>query len=227
MEAIVLAGGRGTRLASVIHDLPKVMAPIHGRPFLEFLLHRLRLNGIHRVILSVGYLAECVHDHFGEKFEGLELAYSVEQKPLGTGGAVRKALKMANSDALCVMNGDTFADLDFSRMLANHIRMGAEVSLAVVEVSDCARYGNVLIEDGRVTEFQEKGRVGPGLISLGAYVLNRDVFAPYDLPDVFSIEMDFFVPHLNTIRPLAFVTSGYFIDIGVPEDFVRAQHELL
>jgi D-glycero-alpha-D-manno-heptose 1-phosphate guanylyltransferase len=226
MEAIVLAGGRGTRLASIIHDVPKVLAPVGNRPFLELLLHRLRQKGMERVILSVGYLADSIRDHFGDEFDGLELAYAVEEAPLGTGGAVMNALTMASTDAIFVMNGDTVVDLDYATMLARHIDAGVTASIAVVEVPDCTRYGRVVIQEGRVTGYTEKGYAGPGFISVGTYVMNRDVFAPYRMPAVFSIETDFFAPHIHELRPLAFITSGYFIDIGIPEDLARAQTEL-
>jgi D-glycero-alpha-D-manno-heptose 1-phosphate guanylyltransferase len=226
MEAIVLAGGRGTRLASVIQSVPKVLAPLGNRPFLELLLQRLRQKGIERVILSVGYLAASIRDHFGDEFDGLELAYAMEEQPLGTGGAAMEALKLATTDAVFVLNGDTFVDLDYAVMLGSHINAGVTATIAVTEVSDCTRFGRVLIDEGRVAGFTEKGHAGPGQISVGAYVMNRGVFAPYRMPAVFSIESDFFVPHIHELRPLAFVTSGYFIDIGIPEDLARAQREL-
>jgi D-glycero-alpha-D-manno-heptose 1-phosphate guanylyltransferase len=226
MEAIVLAGGRGTRLASVIRDVPKVLAPVGDRPFLESLLHRLAQKGIRRVILSVGYLADTIRDHFGEQFDGLEIAYAVEEEPLGTGGAVMNALTIASADAVLVLNGDTFADLDYTAMHARHIESGAAVSIAVAEVPDCTRFGRVVVERSHVVGFSEKGFAGLGLISVGAYVMNRNIFAPFRMQTAFSLETDFFVPHLQDLHPLAFFTSGYFIDIGVPEDFARAQTEL-
>jgi len=226
MEAIVLAGGRGTRLASVIQGMPKVLAPVGDRPFLELLLQRLRQRGIERVILSVGYLAANIRDHFGDRFDGLELAYAVEEQPLGTGGAAMEAIKLATTDAVFVLNGDTFVDLDYASMLASHTEAGVTATIAVKEVPDCTRFGRVVIDQRRVAGFTGKGHAGPGLISAGAYVLNCDVFAPYRMPAVFSIETDFFVPHIQELRPLAFVTSGYFIDIGIPEDLARAQTEL-
>jgi len=226
MEAIVLAGGRGTRLASVIQGVPKVLALVGGRPFLELLLQRLKQRGMRRVILSVGYLAGRIREHFGEQFDGLEIAYAMEEEPLGTGGAVMNALTLAESQAVLVLNGDTFADVDYGVMMDRHIESGVAASMAVAEIPDCTRYGRVVIENGRVTGFTEKGYAGPGLISVGAYAMNRDVFAPFNMPSVFSIEADFFAAHIDALRPLAFVTSGYFIDIGVPEDLARAQTEL-
>jgi len=226
MEAIILAGGLGTRLSPVIQGIPKVLAPVGNRPFLELLLRRLRQKGFSRVVLSVGYLAGMIQERFGDRFEGLELAYSVEDTPLGTGGAVLKAMTMASSSAVFILNGDTFVDLDYSSMLTCHIEAGATASMAVAQVSDCSRFGRVLIHEGRVTGFAEKGQAGPGQINAGAYVMNRDLFKSYDLPEVFSLETGLFVTHVEELCPLAFPTSGYFIDIGIPEDLARAQREL-
>jgi D-glycero-alpha-D-manno-heptose 1-phosphate guanylyltransferase len=199
---------------------------VGNRPFLELLLRRLQQKGMERVILSVGYLAGMIRERFGERFEGLELAYAVEDEPLGTGGAALRALTMAGSDAVFVLNGDTLVDLDYAAMLSRHIDRGARVSIAVAEVADCTRYGRVIVHEDLVIAFAEKGRPGPGKINTGAYVMNRDVFAPYDLPAVFSLEAGFFVPYIREVRPLSFAASGYFIDIGIPEDLLRAQREL-
>ena len=226
MEAIVLAGGFGTRLAPVIQGMPKVMAPVGNRPFLELLLSRLKQKGMRRVILSVGYMAAMIHERFGEQFDGLELAYAVEDEPLGTGGATLRALTLASSGSVFVLNGDTLVDLDYAAMLSRHIDHGAIASIAVAEVADCTRYGRILVQEDCVVGFAEKGQSGSGQINAGAYVLNRDVFAPYNMPTVFSLEKDFFVPYIKQLHPLAFVTSGYFIDIGIPEDLARAQSEL-
>ncbi len=226
MEAIVLAGGLGTRLASVIQGMPKVLAPVGKGPFLELLLRKLKQKGMRRVILSVGYLASMIRQHFGDEFEGLELVYAVEDEPLGTGGATLKALTMAHSSTVFVLNGDTFVDLDYAAMLSRHIDLGAEISLAVADVADCTRFGRILIHEDRIVGFAEKGQAGPGQISAGVYAMNRDVFAAYNMPAAFSLEKDFFVPQLERLHPLAFVTSGYFIDIGIPEDLARAQSEL-
>ncbi len=226
MEAIVLAGGFGTRLASVVQGVPKVLAPVGKRPFLELLLRRLKLRGMQRVILSVGYMASMIRECFGEQFEGMELAYAIEDEPLGTGGATLRALTMAHCDTVFVMNGDTFVDLDYAAMLSHHIALEGIASIAAANADDCARYGRMITREERVVGFTEKGHSGPGQISVGTYVMNRDMFAPYHMPAAFSLEQDFFVPHIKQVRPLAFVTSGYFIDIGVPEDLARAQGEL-
>jgi D-glycero-alpha-D-manno-heptose 1-phosphate guanylyltransferase len=226
MEAIVLAGGFGRRLSPVIQGIPKVMAPVGGRPFLELLLRRLKQQGIGRVILSVGYLASSIGEHFGAQFEGLELAYAAEDEPLGTGGAILNALTLASSPVVFALNGDTYVDVDYAAMLSRHTALGVHVSIAVAEVPDCTRYGRVLLEQDRIVGYAEKGQSGPGKISVGVYAMNSDLFASYNMPGVFSLENDFFVPHIRQLRPLAFLTPGYFIDIGIPEDLARAQSEL-
>jgi D-glycero-alpha-D-manno-heptose 1-phosphate guanylyltransferase len=227
MEAIVLAGGWGTRLASVIRDVPKALAPVGNQPFLELLLLRLKQSGFTRVILSVGYLHGMIREHFGSLFEGVDLTYAGEEEPLGTGGATLRALRLGHSSPVFVLNGDTLVDLDFDAMLSRHVAREASVSLAVAEMADCSRFGRVLIEEDHVVGFAEKGLPGPGKISAGVYLMNQDLFAPYRLPVAFSLEKDFFAPHIKQLRPLAFRASGYFIDIGIPEDLARAQNELL
>jgi D-glycero-alpha-D-manno-heptose 1-phosphate guanylyltransferase len=226
MEAIVLAGGFGTRLASRLHGLPKPMAPIAGRPFLEILLTQLRRSGCTRVLLSVGHQHTVIQDHFGASFGGMSIDYVVESAPLGTGGAIRLALAQAREDSVLVLNGDTFLDADYAAMLRFHSSEGASVTLAVVHRDDVSRHGGVTIEGQRIVGFQEKGRSGPGTISAGTYVLARNLAWPPALAEKFSIEFDFFVPEVARLRPAAFKVDGYFLDIGIPEDLDRAQTEL-
>lgn len=226
MEAIVLAGGRGVRLAARVSGIPKAMAPVAGRPFLEILLRQLERSGCTRVILSVGYLHAVIEDHFGSEFAGMSLDYAVEESPLGTGGAIRKALAQATEEAVLVLNGDTFLDADYKEMLRVHWAANAAMTMAVTRQQDIARYGGVVMSGGRVVGFEEKGRSGPGWINAGAYVLNRNIKWPPQLPERFSFEKDFLGPCVAEIAPVAYEVTGYFLDIGVPEDFDRAQTEL-
>jgi D-glycero-alpha-D-manno-heptose 1-phosphate guanylyltransferase len=226
MEAIVLAGGLGTRLASRLHGLPKPMAPVAGRPFLEILLKQLRRSGCTRVLLSVGHQHTVIQDHFGASFHGMSIDYVVESVPLGTGGAIRLALAQAREPSVLVLNGDTFLDADYAAMMCFHAAQQAPVTLAVVHRNDVARYGGVTLEGLRVVGFEEKGRSGPGYISAGTYVLARDLAWPPALAEKFSIEFDFFAPEVARLRPAAFIVDGYFLDIGIPEDYDRAQTEL-
>ncbi len=230
MEAIVLAGGMGTRLASRLHGLPKPMAPVAGRPFLEILLMQLRRCGCSRVLLSVGHLHSVIQNHFGASFNGMTIDYAIENTPLGTGGAIRLAIAQAKEDSVLVLNGDTFLDADYAAMMRFHAGCGVAVTLAVVHCDDVSRYGGVTMDGQRVVGFEEKGHSGPspkqGWINAGAYVLARNLAWPPALAEKFSIERDFFVPEVARLRPAAFKVEGFFLDIGVPEDYDRAQTEL-
>jgi D-glycero-alpha-D-manno-heptose 1-phosphate guanylyltransferase len=226
MEAIVLAGGLGTRLASRLDGIPKAMAPVAGRPFLEILLRQLERSGCTRVLLSVGHLRGVIQDHFGAGFQGLALEYVVEDVPLGTGGAIRKALEQANEKAVLVLNGDTFLDADYAAMLRFHQAQESALTIAVTRQADVARYGEVRVEERRVVGFEEKGRSGPGFINAGAYVVEKAIAWPSALGERFSFERDFLVPETARLAPAAFRVEGFFLDIGVPEDLDRAQTEL-
>jgi D-glycero-alpha-D-manno-heptose 1-phosphate guanylyltransferase len=226
MEAIVLAGGLGTRLAARLEGVPKPMAPIAGRPFLEILLAQLQRAGATRVILSVGHLHHVIRDHFGASFHNVRIDYSIESAPLGTGGAIRKAVQQANEDAVLVLNGDTFLQADYAGMLRFHAAENAKATMAVVRHPDITRYGGVVIEQNHVVAYEEKGRAGAGWINAGSYVLAKDLDWQPGLGERFSIERDFFVPEVSRLHPSAYPVSGYFLDIGVPEDLDRAQTEL-
>jgi D-glycero-alpha-D-manno-heptose 1-phosphate guanylyltransferase len=226
MEAIVLAGGLGTRLAARVQGLPKAMAPVSGRPFLEILLHQLARCGVTRAVLSVGYLHAAIEDHFATSFAGMRLDYAVEETPLGTGGAIRKALDMAEEDAALVLNGDTFLDADYAAMMRFHRAEGAAMTMAVTHQADIARYGGVILRDKRIVGFEEKGRSGPGWINAGAYALSRNLAWPPELGEKFSFETNFLAPQIEGLKPAAFAVDGFFLDIGVPEDYDRAQTAL-
>jgi D-glycero-alpha-D-manno-heptose 1-phosphate guanylyltransferase len=226
VEAIVLAGGFGARLASRLDGVPKPMAPVAGRPFLEILLTQLCRAGCARVIFSLGHLHHVIQDHFGASFNGMRVDYVIESAPLGTGGAIRFALTQAGEESVLALNGDTFLDADYSDMLRFHAAEGAAVTIAVVRQPDIARYGGVVIEGNHIVGFDEKGRSGPGWISAGAYVLSKGLAWPPALAQKFSIERDFFAPEVARLRPAAYKVGGYFLDIGIPEDLDRAQTEL-
>lgn len=225
MEAVVLAGGMGTRLRSVVSDLPKPMAPVAGRPFLELLLTSLANKGFTRVILSTGYMAEKISDHFGCCFAGIELVYSVERDPLGTGGAVSQAARLVREDHFFVFNGDTFLDFDALAVEAMWQRTHKPI-IVVREVEDTERYGRLEISQGHVVRFAEKGKSGPGLINAGCYVFNADQFSGV-VPDArFSLETDFLAPLVEHTTVAMHVANSFFIDIGIPSDYARAQNLL-
>lgn len=222
MEAIVLAGGFGTRLREILPDLPKPMAPVAGRPFLEILLDHLARKGFQRVILSLGFMAERITKHFGSDYAGMSLVSMIEDQPLGTGGGVRLAMEQLTSDHAYIFNGDTFLDLDTSAVESLWLTTGRPIIVART-VPDTERYGRLLVEAGRVVGFTEKGLAGPGLINAGCYVLPRNELNDFPLGEPFSLEQDFLVPLVESQVVDAFITTGQFIDIGIPEDFHRAQ----
>lgn len=224
MEAIILAGGFGTRLRSVVSAVPKPMAPIAGRPFLELLLTVLKAKGISRAILSLGYMADAVTSYFDEHPVGVELIFEIEQRPLGTGGAIAAALRHASTDKVFVFNGDTYLDLDVRSVVA---MWPGDLSPIVVgrSVPNTERFGRMEIVGDRVASFIGSGHSGEGVVNAGCYLLPRDIFVDRKLPEMFSFENDFLGP-LPPLSLRAYISAGRFIDIGVPEDYEQAQTEL-
>ena len=225
MEAIVLAGGFGTRLKKVLPDLPKPMAPVAGRPFLEILLSLLARKGFRRVVLSLGYMADKVVENFGEHFSRMELVYEIEQIPLGTGGATRQALARCKADHAFVFNGDTYLDLEVADLEAQWQAHRAPIVVAR-EVPDTARYGRLITRDGGVIGFSEKGSSGPGLINAGCYLFPTNILDRFAPGQPFSLETDLLAKSVGKRGFDLFVSKGQFIDIGSPEDYARAQIEL-
>ena len=223
MQAIILAGGLGTRLRTVVPDLPKPMAPVAGQPFLAWILDRLADAGFGRVVLAVGYRHDAIRDHFGFAYRGMNLAYSVEEGPLGTGGAMRLALDQISESPVFVLNGDTYLEVDYAAMLAAHVAHGVGLTVAVARVADVSRYGSLRISDGRIVAFLEKGSQGPGYINAGVYLMARGILDAFPIGTSHSFENELLVPRVEELRPLAFRAGGLFIDIGVPEDYERAQ----
>ncbi len=225
MEAIVLSGGFGTRLRQVVPDLPKSMAPIAGRPFLEILLSNLAQKGFTRVVLSLGFMADKIISHFGERYESMELVHEVEKQPLGTGGAIRAALARCESDHIFVFNGDTYLNLEVNE-LENLWQAHHRPVIVLREVPNTARFGRVEVNNGRVSSFCEKGSSGIGLINAGCYVLPQGALDAFPKGHNFSLETEYLSKELSIMHFDGFVTRGYFIDIGVPEDYARGQIEL-
>lgn len=222
MEAIILAGGFGTRLRSVVSDVPKPMAPVAGRPFLEILLQTLASKGVDRTVLSLGYMSDVISNHFGSEFCGMTIDYVVESSPLGTGGAIRLAMDACEQDAVFAFNGDTFLDVDLEDVHKTWRATGLPVVVAK-NVPDTTRYGGIEMTDGLLSRFIEKGRTGPGLINVGCYLLGRHQLDHFAIGDPFSIEVDFLTPEAAKSKVAVAVTDGLFIDIGVPEDYALAQ----
>lgn len=225
-EAIILAGGLGTRLRPIISDCPKPLVLVAGRPFLDYLLAFFRSHEFRRVILSVGYRREQILSYFSEGYPGLELCFSIEESPLGTGGAIRKALPLAQSDWVMVANGDTFLRTSFGQAFTSVIKPDSLLGLLAVRVPDTARYGALELDltTGNLKAFTENEQHGPGLINSGYYLVYVPGILPLlsGEPPVFSFEswlkkmIGKFVINVAEIK-------GDFIDIGTPEDYIKAQ----
>jgi D-glycero-alpha-D-manno-heptose 1-phosphate guanylyltransferase len=226
VQAIVLAGGFGTRLRARVSDVPKPMAPIAGRPFLEYVLDRLDSAGCQRVVLATGYLSAVIEAHFGSSYRSMSVAYSVETTPLGTGGAVLKALLQMPDEPTLVMNGDTWLDMDPAGFVAWARARAPADAVLLRRVDDVSRFGCVELDGERITRFGEKSASGPGLINAGFYWLHRASFSRWAFPETFSLENDFFQAHLAELDLRGTITEGAFIDIGVPAEYDRAQVEI-
>ena len=223
-EAVILAGGMGTRLNPVVPDRPKPMAEINGRPFLEYLLDFLTGQGIEKIILSVGFRHQMILSHFGSSYKNAVLLYAVENFPMGTGGGIRNALANVSSEKVFIVNGDTFFRISLAIMEEEFNRNNADMMLALHPVSDPGRYGNVITgADGRILRFAEKTEAtGTSLINGGIYLMKKDIFSEFDFPAAFSLEKEFLEKNAGTLRFFGISFDTDFIDIGIPETYRQA-----
>lgn len=226
MEAIILAGGFGTRLRSVVSDVPKPMAPIRGVPFLTYIMNHLQTFDVNHVVLSTGFLHDQIANHFGNRYGNIKLSYSQEMTPLGTGGAIKKALAQIEEPHCLILNGDTLFNVDIKRMIAFHIEKKSDITLAVKTMYDFDRYGTIERDGTRVVDFIEKTRREFGAINGGVYIVNSTIFDEETLPESFSFETGFMEPFVTRKNIQAFESDAFFIDIGIPEDYQRAQKVL-
>jgi D-glycero-alpha-D-manno-heptose 1-phosphate guanylyltransferase len=227
MEAIVLAGGFGTRLQQVVNDVPKSMALINKRPFLEYLFDYLINQGVTKVVLSVGYKHEIISGHFSNLYKSLAIDYAVETEPLGTGGGIRLALWKIEGQRALVMNGDSLFRLDYRALMEYHLKKKADATLALRKLDDTGRFGRVTLNRvKRITGFEEKGlSAGPGFINGGIYVIEKLFLMEPEFRGRFSIEKDCYEKYYPYSKFFGFPASGYFLDIGIPDDYLKAQHE--
>ncbi len=228
-DCIILAGGFGTRLSSVVNDKPKCLAPIDGRPFLAYLLQYLQQYNIGKVILSLGYKADMVIDWIAPLREQYPfvIEWVVETEPLGTGGAIQLALQQTETEDVIIINGDSFYQTNIAELLAFHEQKTADITLSLKPMTQYERYGSVAVnEDGRITAFREKQYTDKGLINGGVYILYKPALLSLGFPAKFSFEQDFMEKQLAHADMYGYTNDGYFIDIGIPEDFARANHEL-
>jgi D-glycero-alpha-D-manno-heptose 1-phosphate guanylyltransferase len=221
-EAIILAGGMGTRLRKLVSGIPKPMAPVNGRPFIFYILRWLEGNGIRKAIISAGYKSEAITDYFGDKFGNMELRYAIEEKPLGTGGAVMFALGKTDADNVLILNGDTWFPIDLKIFSSFHTRSRNAFSLALKRMENFSRYGTVECTGDKIFRFNEKKFCSSGLINGGIYLASRKFLDSRKLPEVFSLETDFLEKEAanGDLKCKAF--DALFIDIGIPEDYVKA-----
>ena len=226
-EAILLAGGLGTRLRSAVPDLPKCMAPVAGRPFLAHLIDHCLRQGVESFIFSLGYKHETILRFLADEYPSLEAKNFIEKQPLGTGGAVKAACALVQGDQVLIMNGDTLFDADLAALCRFHMDKRSACTLALKPMKDSDRYGVVEMDDqGRIQQFREKNWYAESLINGGVYALDKEEFLSRPLPHKFSFEKDYLEKYSSSRRFFGFVQDKYFIDIGVPEDFQKAQIEL-
>lgn len=222
MEAIILAGGFGTRLSHIVKDIPKPMALVAGRPFLEYILDYLIENDVTRIVLATGYKHEIIEKHFGNLYKDVEIIYSVENEQLFTGGAIKKALKQCKDNYVFIINGDTYFNVDLHKMKESHMANSSEITIATKLMCDFERYGTVVLKNNRIVEFKEKKQMKKGLINGGVYLVNRNIFEGIE-KNKFSFEQDVMEKQTEEILINSFESDGYFIDIGVEEDYYLAQ----
>lgn len=227
-EAVILAGGFGTRLQSVVSDVPKPMAPVNHEPFLNYIFDYLKFYKIEHVVLSTGYLSEKISDYYKNEYLGIKISYTKEETPLGTGGGIRMALEKCRTNEVLILNGDSFFDVDVSIHYSHHVSKKADCTLALRKVENASRYGTILLGDSNAIEtFKEKDHIEQaGLINGGVYILNRELYLrKTEANEAFSIEKDFYERRLHELTIFGFEYNGYFIDIGIPEDYKKAQDD--
>jgi len=226
-EAIILAGGLGTRLRNTVPDLPKCMAPVAGRPFLFYVINHLRSQGIEKFIFSLGYKHEVIEEWLSDQFATLDYQCAIEQEPLGTGGAILLACQKASGKNVLIANGDTIFKINADQLNSFHLEKNADCTLTLKPMKDFDRYGVLeLDQNNAVKSFKEKQFYQSGLINGGVYALNIEKFKTEKLPSKFSFEKDYLEAFYKQRKFFGVVDAGYFIDIGIPEDYNRAQKEL-
>lgn len=227
--AIILAGGFGTRLKSVVADVPKPMAPVADLPFLVYLLNYAKSNGIEKAVLAVGYKHEVISNYFGTEYKGIKLHYALEDQPLGTGGAIWNTFSFCKTEEeVVVLNGDSLFEVDIQAFGRFKVNKNATMALALKPMMNFDRYGVVEIdEEQRILNFQEKTFREAGLINGGVYCFNIGWAKGLGLPQKFSFEKEILEKYVSTQYFYGFESQSYFIDIGIPVDYERAQTDFL
>lgn len=223
MQAIILCGGLGTRLRSVVSEVPKSMAPVGDRPFMQIQVDKLVDAGVTKIVFAVGYKKEVIRNFFGDEYKGVALVYSEEDSPLKTGGAMAQALKFIDDDCALILNGDTYTTIDYRDMMRQHKNSGAVETLAAKPMDNFDRFGNIVLSDHDMTiiDFIEKQPTAHGNVNIGVYILNKNIFDEYagELGRAFSHELDYLSKHLHDRKHCAYLYDGYYVDIGIPDDY--------
>lgn len=222
MDVIILSGGLGKRLRSIVKDIPKTMAKVNERPFLEHTLKYISQFDVQNVILAVGYKREYIKKYFKEKFLNMNIIYSEETEPLGTGGAIKKALKQTSSKNIIVMNGDIYHKVNLKELMESHLNSNRPATLTLKEMKDFDRFGVVEFDENNIiTAFKEKEYTKKGYINVGVYAVKNDIFDDLPFEEKFSIENDYFNKYANQMKFNAYIYDKEFIDIGIPEDYQK------
>jgi D-glycero-alpha-D-manno-heptose 1-phosphate guanylyltransferase len=226
IQIAILAGGLGTRLRSEVSNLPKVMAPLNKRPFLEYLLDFYITQNVDSIFLSVGYKKESIIHHFKNEYKGVSIFYNEEKKPLGTGGAILDIMqhsKLDSQKSICITNGDTFLNISLQKLKDFHQSNDMDITLALVPMKNFERYGSVEVNKDRVVSFKEKSYVKSGFINGGTYMIKKTLFKKFQQEKKFSFE-SFLQENIKHLKVGAYVLkNSYFIDIGIPSDYKKAQ----
>lgn len=229
-EVIILAGGLGTRLREVVNDVPKCLAPINGVPFLAYLIDYLEKQKVSRFIFSIGYKGQLIEDFLSLNYSYLDYSISSEKTPLGTGGAIKKALKYSKCENIFVLNGDTFCNFNLDELSNFYLIKNSNFSIGLYLIQDNVRYGHVLVdESGTILEFKEKKNGTNILVNSGVYLIKKSFIINFfnNYPDCFSLETDFFQLNNRGINIHGIELNGEFIDIGIPEDYKKFQNKIL
>jgi D-glycero-alpha-D-manno-heptose 1-phosphate guanylyltransferase len=222
-EAIILAGGMGTRLRKVISDVPKPMAPVNGKPFLSYVFLWLKRYNIGKVIVSAGYKSDAIVSYFGSSFNGISLEYAIEDEPLGTGGAVRFALHHTSGNEILILNGDTYFPVDLDKFYSFHAETKSDFSVALKRMNNFSRYGSVECSENTILKFHEKKFCKEGLINGGLYLAGKKYIESRQFPEASSLEKDMLEKETGTGKLKCLIFEDLFIDIGIPEDYRKAQ----
>ncbi len=229
MQALILAGGFGTRLQTVVKEVPKPLAPIANKPFLYWLITYLQQQGVTHFIFSLGYLHHQVEDFLRQDFPHLKYDCVVEKEPLGTGGAIKFCLSKSTQKDIIIINGDTFFDVNIKDFIKFYQDTKSDCCIALTPMKAFDRYGSVTIDEKNIIhQFNEKKYCSEGFINTGILVFDKNTFIEKTkhLPQNFSYEKDFLEPNIANLKVTGFISTGYFIDIGIPEDYYRADKEL-